>query len=156
MKICRVCKVEKPLGDFYRNRSNKDGYNGACKICASRICKAHYEKHKEVYKLRAKNWADANRPRRRQIVTAYQRGMSVDERETFLEERDFRCEVCGLSRDESYLLLKRDLCIDHCHLTEKNKGVLCILCNAAAGSCGDDPLRVFKLFEYLHRTRDSL
>jgi hypothetical protein len=32
-KICSCCEIEKPLTEFYKNKSQKDGYKYKCKIC---------------------------------------------------------------------------------------------------------------------------
>jgi hypothetical protein len=34
VKRCSKCKVENPVTEFYKNRSNKDGLQGYCKICS--------------------------------------------------------------------------------------------------------------------------
>ncbi len=39
-KICLKCKKEKPLSEFYKHETSKDGYRGYCKDC-------HYKKIKE-------------------------------------------------------------------------------------------------------------
>lgn len=33
MRICTICKIEKAESEFYKDRSNKDGYKSSCKIC---------------------------------------------------------------------------------------------------------------------------
>jgi hypothetical protein len=33
MKICSKCKVEKPVSEYYKHNSNKDGLQGQCKSC---------------------------------------------------------------------------------------------------------------------------
>lgn len=33
MKRCCTCKETKPLDEFYRNKSTKDGYQSSCKPC---------------------------------------------------------------------------------------------------------------------------
>ena len=33
MKVCRTCKVEKPLSDFNKNKRQKDGYASLCREC---------------------------------------------------------------------------------------------------------------------------
>lgn len=32
-KVCNICKVEKPLDEFYVNKVNKDGKRSDCKVC---------------------------------------------------------------------------------------------------------------------------
>jgi len=32
-KICRVCKVEKQISEFYKHNGRKDGYRSECKPC---------------------------------------------------------------------------------------------------------------------------
>lgn len=34
MKICQLCKIERPLADYHRNRTTKDGLQSRCKECA--------------------------------------------------------------------------------------------------------------------------
>ena len=48
-KKCRVCKVEKPIDFFYKNKRKKDGIDTICKICASIEGKKHYAKNREYY-----------------------------------------------------------------------------------------------------------
>jgi hypothetical protein len=50
-KICTKCGEEKELGEFHKNKSNKDGLSCGCKLC-KRLCKRslsnqYYAKHKE-------------------------------------------------------------------------------------------------------------
>ena len=35
MKTCKKCNKELPYAEFYKHRTNKDGYSGKCKICTS-------------------------------------------------------------------------------------------------------------------------
>lgn len=35
LQECHKCKVLKPAGDFYRNRTNNDGLYNNCKLCFS-------------------------------------------------------------------------------------------------------------------------
>lgn len=51
MKTCSVCKLEKPLDEFQKRSSNKDGRTGMCKICKreydNKYYKTNYEYRKE-------------------------------------------------------------------------------------------------------------
>lgn len=48
-KVCFTCGEEKPLTDFYKNKSKKDGFDIKCKNCASEYAK---ENNKKNLKLR--------------------------------------------------------------------------------------------------------
>jgi hypothetical protein len=54
------------------------------------------------------------------------------------------CQVCG--RD-----ITEKKCIDHCHTTEKIRGVLCNNCNTALGLVGDNVQILSKLIQYLEQ-----
>ena len=43
------------------------------------------------------------------------------------------------------------LCIDHCHKTEKPRGLLCHKCNTALGLLCDDQARISGLSQYLEQ-----
>lgn len=42
MKTCSQCKQAKPLEEFQKRASNKDGYAGSCKECKRKYDNAHY------------------------------------------------------------------------------------------------------------------
>ena len=39
MKVCNVCKEEKPFNEFYKDRTTKDGFSRRCKNCDSKKTK---------------------------------------------------------------------------------------------------------------------
>ena len=51
------------------------------------------------------------------------------------------CQICNVE------LTKK--CIDHCHSTNKIRGVLCNNCNTALGLVGDNISTLEKMIEYL-------
>ena len=55
------------------------------------------------------------------------------------------CDVCGSGPDS------RLLDVDHCHTTNRIRGVLCHHCNTALGLLGDDIARIAALAAYLER-----
>lgn len=59
-----------------------------------------------------------------------------------------RCEICGaLGKD-----LKKGLCFDHSHTTNKFRGWICQRCNLVLGHVKDDTELLIKLTKYLQRT----
>jgi 5-methylcytosine-specific restriction endonuclease McrA len=55
-QVCKICKQEKPRGQFYRHAGRKSGIATECKICD---------------KKRAKDWVAKNRARQRKIANAW-------------------------------------------------------------------------------------
>ena len=49
MKNCSKCKQEKPLTDFYKNKSYKDGYGNQCKQCTISYSTDKYQQNKELH-----------------------------------------------------------------------------------------------------------
>lgn len=54
MKTCSKCGEEKPLSEYYKNKSAKDGYRNHCKKCVTEYKKEYYSRP-EV-KERKKEW----------------------------------------------------------------------------------------------------
>ena len=51
-KICRKCKKEKPLSEFYKHETSKDGYRGYCRECHYKKMKEYVYKNKKINKYR--------------------------------------------------------------------------------------------------------
>ena len=49
-KICKTCKQEKPIGDFYVNIIRKDGRHSDCKTCYQISNRIYYLTHKKEIK----------------------------------------------------------------------------------------------------------
>lgn len=53
MKVCRKCKREKPMSEFYVERASTDGRQAYCKVCAKEASKAWESAN--IDKVRAAN-----------------------------------------------------------------------------------------------------
>lgn len=64
-KKCSTCQIVKPIFEFYKHRSRKDGYCNECQVC----CKARYnsEKRAIMHQLRRKKIL-ANPERRKSFI----------------------------------------------------------------------------------------
>ena len=61
MKVCNICKEEKPLTEFPKNRTKKDGYSLRCKECNRKVVKKHYYKNKKLYLKKNKRYIQRKR-----------------------------------------------------------------------------------------------
>ena len=96
--------------------------------------------------LRRKRYAEdlAYRQRRLALGVAYQRkykyGLSPKEYYALVARQGGACAICRKIKP---------LCVDHCHLTGKVRGLLCRTCNSALGFWGDSPAVVRRALKYL-------
>jgi hypothetical protein len=79
-------------------------------------------------------------------------GIEPEEYEALYAQQDGKCAICG-TPVSNYL---RDLdasgrgtCVDHCHDSNRVRGILCHGCNIGLGGFRDDPVRLLAAVEYL-------
>ena len=84
--------------------------------------------------------------------TSRRSGLSQEEIKKFYEKHDGKCEICGI---EAVAEGRKRLCVDHCHKTEKFRGLLCGNCNLAIGNMRDNPFLLRAAADYLERKRDA-
>ena len=122
--------------------------------CAAR--KRYYWKHREVEISRKNAWAAAN-PDKVKVHTkrAYQKrreksriyciqkryGITIEAFDQMLLNQDGRCAICHA--DDC------TLCVDHCHESNRVRGLLCSACNTAIGKFNDKPSNLSRAIAYL-------
>jgi coenzyme F420-reducing hydrogenase gamma subunit len=144
MKECIKCKVVKPLDDFRKKR-------GACKACERLYNQKYHKDNSELVSERKKEYWVKNRESL--IVNKRNRLYNLDEDwyENKLVEQDFRCLGCLTHQKD----LEYALCVDHCHTTDKPRGLLCRPCNLALGNCNDNEDTLRRLAKYAEETRKA-
>ncbi len=60
MKTCSHCKAEKPLTEYHKNRSAKDGLQHICISCRRCICAEYVSKNREKVNSWARGYAARN------------------------------------------------------------------------------------------------
>ena len=75
-------------------------------------------------------------------------GLSAEQHRQLLDEQDGVCAICRQSS-------RRALCVDHCHATQRVRGLLCDKCNTALGLLDEDVGRMLAAVAYLDRARGS-
>lgn len=74
-------------------------------------------------------------------------GITVEEYEELLDRQDGVCAICKGTNVDS-----RRLHVDHCHRTNKVRGLLCFRCNTLLGAGNDDVDLLQAAAEYLEIT----
>jgi hypothetical protein len=120
MKICLSCNQSLPESSFHK-RTYASGNIGLQPKCK-----------KCQHKRRAKYYKPHEFMRRKFKLTEQQYAELM---------KNENCQICDAE------LTKK--CIDHCHSTNKVRGVLCNNCNTALGLVGDNIQTLQKMIEYL-------
>lgn len=128
MKRCPRCGIEKPRDAFARNRSTKDGLGSYCRPC-----------HNEV--VRANSLKNHGGERQRHLKRRYKTDPAV--LEWMVVQQGGVCAVCREGPAEH---------VDHDHITQEVRGMVCFNCNRGLGYFGDDLSRMYLAADYLERT----
>lgn len=128
MQLCRTCKLEKPSEDFYFNRSKQTRSN-QCKSCAIAYQKERYSHNPDPIKANARQWAQDHAPHVRNLKLQRQYGISSKDYDEIFIQQSGKCAICK----EAHNLLD----VDHCHTTNRVRGLLCRNCNQALGKFKD-------------------
>lgn len=129
-KICTSCGDDKPVSEYHKHKSGKNGLNPVCKSCRSIQSK---ERETPAYS------------RNRTLLGRY--GISSDTFNEMLENQNYKCAGCGTDSSK----FEYPLQVDHCHTTGKVRGLLCRGCNVALGCVKDDVNTLLSLVDYLQK-----
>lgn len=137
MKKCTKCNLPKTLDQFTKSSSFKDGMRNWCKSCFST-----YDKQ-----------------RRKTLTPEYIRGRSLvrywpnlspleayQQYSMLLQVQNGRCSICRKPP-----LNSKSLNVDHCHESNKIRGLLCDTCNSGLGMFKDNLNLMREAMVYLER-----
>lgn len=79
----------------------------------------------------------------------YRHGLSLEEYNGMLERQKGVCAICGNQNKYKKHKKNASLSVDHCHKTDKVRGLLCDACNLALGLMKDDVDNLKKAVKYL-------
>lgn len=137
MKYCRSCKSRKEASLFFKDISKKDGRGTLCKECKTR----------KINSWKAKNTNKVLSYRRKTLLNKY--SLSEDDQAELLRKQQHKCKICDISFNS---LHSKNMCIDHDHVTNKVRGILCSNCNLLLGYSKDNISTLEKAISYLKDT----
>ena len=120
MKTCSICKQDLSLSQFHK-RTYASGNIGYQNKCKKCTTTVRREYYKPHEKTRQR--------------------LKISEEQFNDLMKNENCQICNVE------LIKK--CIDHCHSTNKIRGVLCNNCNTALGLVGDNVSTLQAMIEYL-------
>ncbi len=136
-RYCPECREFLPKSEFYSDGRANGGLSRRCRTHHGR---KSYESRKKRYDTPAKRYAYA---RREMLRKKY--GLTVEQYQAMVEEQGDVCAVCGQAETDKYGMLH----VDHDHVTNTVRGLLCTQCNTGLGKFRDDPELLFAAIRYL-------
>lgn len=156
-KHCRTCNADKPLNDFYKNKSKPDGLCSNCKLCTSAYSRSDkgkasrdrfYAKHQVRRRQAASDWDHAN-PGKIKAWKLRKRcakfGITTERYFALISAQEGRCAICRID----FSTRKYAPAIDHCHKSGKVRGLLCLNCNSGIGKLREDVQILQKAIAYI-------
>tara|TARA_R110002020_G_scaffold216534_1_gene424309 strand:- start:40 stop:519 length:480 start_codon:yes stop_codon:yes gene_type:complete len=109
--------------------------------------KAWYEANKEKKKAYNKAWYEANKEKKlaksKTYSLKYKYNITLKERDFMLKKQNNKCKICNTK----FSKVKPN--IDHCHTTNKVRGILCTMCNMGLGLFKDNTENLTNAITYL-------
>jgi len=118
-KICYKCNQNLPVSEYYKASRRKEGLEDWCKKCTKDRSKSYYKKNKRCLK-------------NSQRLRIY--GITESEYKKIFVLQGECCAICWTTNPNS-----KDWHIDHDHITNKVRGILCSDCNRLLGGARDNP-----------------
>lgn len=139
---CAKCHFVLPLAEFGKSKTKKNGLDSRCRIRKRPTKEQRAQRNPELAKVSNKRWRQKNA---KSYVRLKKYGLSKDDYQAILLKQNSKCAICGIPQAE----LLYDLAIDHCHITETIRGLLCKKCNLGIGNFGDNIAILKNAIKYL-------
>lgn len=139
--LCKVCNLEKDKSLFHVDSTSKRGCSYYCRECANAKSREWTKTHKDNPKYR-KSKQDAH------YKTTY--GLTVEQREQMHQDQGGLCSIC-----KTQLTIGVNTHTDHCHNSNKVRGLLCGNCNRGLGSFKDNTGYLMEAIKYLQSHTDN-
>ena len=140
MKLCTKCKIYKPLS-YYTFRKDTSSLQRMCKLCIYKRQKKYRLAHPEYYTGKYR--------RKYHLKNKYR--LTEEEYRILLDKQEGRCSICGTGKPGNRHGTN-SFFIDHCHETQKVRGLLCQSCNQGLGHFKDSPHLLKEAIRYLDDT----
>lgn len=125
---CRVL-IFMPYADKEKQKAYFKAYKEKRKEFYKEYNKKYKEENREKINQLANNWAKNNKPVVQGYILRRRYGIGVDEYNRLFELQNGRCAICQIHQSE----FTRAFHVDHCHKSNKIRGLLCVNCNTALG-----------------------
>lgn len=147
-KYCSFHKKVFPIDHFidvkFKTKTIKackeNYYNNGGKVLKNNGSRKYNKPLKYGYKKGTKEWE-------RSIWLMRTYGLTLTEYDKLLNKQNNCCAICKINKNN----FKKNLCVDHCHITGKVRGLLCTKCNKSIGLFKDNIEIINSAINYVTR-----
>lgn len=133
---CSQCGELKAWDEFHRRTDGIHGRMSLCKVCVG---------------IKSRNDKAQGRIRGAELTRKY--GITLEQYKRLFNEQGGVCAICG--KEETNRRVKSEnahyLSVDHDHVTDAVRGLLCQRCNAAIGMVNDNIELLQRAIDYLRK-----
>jgi hypothetical protein len=155
-KKCCKCKLSKNKEEFNKNKKRYDGLNSYCRLCTKQYnssperkqYRKQYKKtHPEVDKTYQKKYRKTpkGKENEKNKKLKYHYGITLKEYDNILKSQNNKCAICKSENPGG----QKSFHVDHNHLTNKIRGLLCSKCNHGIGLFNDNINVLTEAIKYL-------
>tara|TARA_E500000318_G_C3494103_1_gene185615 strand:- start:44 stop:559 length:516 start_codon:yes stop_codon:yes gene_type:complete len=148
LKKCNDCGEEKPLTEFYkRNDRGSTSYRGDCRVCIKAKQVTWQKKNRDKVNAyhREQRRQKPHQEKNRRLKHRF--GITLQDYNNMLREQDNKCLICDI--EMTHDSERTRIVVDHCHTTEKVRGLLCSPCNKGLGHFYEDTEIMQRAIDYL-------
>ena len=103
----------------------------------------NYKRIRDPEKVKQYKSSDPLYQRKKELKKKY--GLEWADYETMFKQQNGACPICECNLTFNH----QDTVVDHCHATNKVRGLLCRKCNMALGLLNDNKQSIFNALKYL-------
>jgi len=137
-QICRRCKEDKIVDQFWKNKNKPTGISQYCNICSNlnrQETRIRVTTGTQKHKIHGfKKESEEYKAHTRSQCLKYNYGITVTNYNKMFTDQKGCCAICSIHQSE----LKKPLHVDHNHISGEVRGLLCYQCNMGLGIFKDD------------------
>lgn len=146
-KRCTKCEKLQCISQYTKDKRLRSGLKSRCRICMKAQHAEWRRQDNQAYnRQRGRDYYATHKAQRRAYCVARKYNLSIEQWDALYHAQGGCCALCSVDLSS---LPSKDVHVDHCHTTNKVRGILCSGCNTSLGKLGDTPESIMRAYHYL-------
>lgn len=145
-KRCTTCEKLQCISQYNKDKRLRSGLQSRCRICMKAQNTEWRQDNQEYNQQRVRDYYATHKEQRRAYYVARHYNLSIEQWDVLYHAQGGCCALCRVDLNS---LPAKSVHVDHCHATNKVRGILCSGCNTSLGKLGDTPESIMRVYYYL-------